>query len=96
MFSGVVVFSAAWIFPTSGSEHPRFDVISCVDSKNIGSCSVEIVYQSRSDIGTVRGIVCRSQNSIWIARGISFDGVDRFRNSLRFYFEVKILFLSSF
>ena len=65
------------------SEHPRLEVGSCVDFKNIGNCSVEIVYRSRSNIGTVHGIVCQSQNSVWIARGISFGGVDRFGNSPR-------------
>jgi len=64
-------------------EYLRFGVGSCVDSMSIGYCSVEIVCLSRSGIMTVRGIVCRSQNSVWVARGISFGGVDRFGNSPR-------------
>ena len=46
------------------SEHPRFVVGSCVDSKSIGGCLAEIVCRSRISIGTVYEIVCRSQNSI--------------------------------
>ena len=78
------------------SELPRFDVRSYVDFKSIGSCSVEIVCRSRSGVGTIHGIMCRSQNNIWIARGIRFGGVDRFENSPSVHFEVKILSLSSF
>jgi len=65
------------------SEHLRFVVGSCVDSKSIGYCLTEIVCRSRSSVGTICGIVCRSQNSILIARGIKFGGVDRFGNSSR-------------
>ena len=43
---------------TNGTELPRFGMGSCVDFKSIVICSVEIVCQSCSDVGTVRGIVC--------------------------------------
>jgi len=32
---------------------------------------------------TVCGIMCQSQNNIWIARGIKFGGVDHSENSSR-------------
>ena len=63
------------------SELPKFEVGACADSKSIGSCSVEIVCRSQGGIETVSGIACRSQNSVWIDRGISFGGVDHFGNS---------------
>jgi len=41
------------------SEHPRFFVGSCVDSKSISCCLAEIVCQSRSSVGTIFGIMCQ-------------------------------------
>ena len=65
------------------SEHPRFVVRSCVDSKNIDCYLAEIVCRSQSSIGTVCGILCQSQNSVYITQGIRFDEVNHFRNSSR-------------
>jgi len=87
-----------WLLPRAQqvvSEHLRFVVGSCVDSEGISCCLAEIMCQSQSSFRTVCGIVCRSQNSIWIARGIKHVGVDRFGNSSRFRPEVEILSLSS-
>jgi len=52
------------------SEHLRF-VWSCVDFKGVSCYLAEIVCRSRSSVGTICGIMCRSQNSVWIARGIN-------------------------
>ena len=65
------------------SEHPGFIVGSYIDSKGIGGCLAEIVCRSRSSVVTVCGIVCQYQNSVWIAQGTKFGGVDRFGNSSR-------------
>jgi len=57
------------------SELPKFFVGSCVNSKNIGGWLAEIVCRSRSSVRTVCGIMCRSQNNVWIGWGIEFGRV---------------------
>ena len=62
------------------SEHPRFIVGSCVNSKSIGGCLAKIVCRSRSSVGTICGIVFDLKTACRLLKN-QFGGADRFENS---------------
>ena len=82
MHLSLLIGVSHWLFHTRSqqvlSEHPKFIMRSCVNSKSIDGYLVEIV--CRSNVGK---IMCRSQNRVWIAQRIKFGRVDRFENSHR-------------
>ena len=78
------------------SEHPRFVVGSCVDSKSIGCCLAVIVCRSRSSFELFFRGLCVDLKTAFVLLKES-DSVEWIVSEtlLGFHFEVKIQSLSS-